>query len=178
MQIAYIVPKEEVKLLFKDSKMYTRLKNYLKAIHFGDADILFDTLDIRVVRDDKDKSIKYPIDEINSYKGDWIQVNGVVYQDKNGNRQIDVDISELYRVILTWFLFKSVNTSFLAKIYVFYYKYTHSDNNYDDVFYILPDKYHNIISNILSKLNMTLDTYVRKEVINLTKATSMYDSKK
>ena len=84
----------------------------------------------------------------------------------------------MYRVILTWFLFKSVNTSFLAKLYVFYYKYTHSDNNYDDVFYILPDKYHDIISNILSKLNMTLDTYVRKEVINLTKATSMYDSKK
>nr|DAT37333.1 MAG TPA: hypothetical protein [Caudoviricetes sp.] len=175
MLVAYKVPREEYKLLFKDSKLFKRFLNYIEAIHFDDCNDLYERLDIRVVKDDKDKSIHFPIDEINSYKGDWVQVNGVVYQDKHGNRQIDVDINELFRVILTWFCFKSVNNSFFVRVYLFYYKYIHSDNNYDDIFYILPDKYHNIIMNILNRFNMNLDTYIRKETIKLTKAKSIYD---
>ena len=175
MLVAYKVPREEYKLLFKDSKLFKRFLNYIEAIHFDDCNDLYERLDIRVVKDDKDKSIHFPIDEINSYKDDWVQVNGVVYQDKHGNRQIDADINELFRVILTWFCFKSVNNSFLVRVYLFYYKYIHSDNNYDDIFYILPDKYHNIIMNILNRFNMNLDTYIRKETIKLTKAKSIYD---
>lgn len=178
MLVGYKVPREEYKLLFKDSKIYTRFMNYIKAIHFNDWEDLYERLDIRIAKDDEDRKKHFPIDEINSYKDDWVQINGVVYQDKNGNRQIDVDINELFRVILTWFCFKSVNNSFLVNVYVFYYKYTHRDNNYEDVFYILPEKYHTIIINILNRLNMNLDTYIRKETIKLTKAHSIYDNKK
>ena len=64
MLIAYKVPREEYKLLFKDSKMYNRFLNYIKTTHFSDWEDLYNRLDIRIVRDDKDKSIKYPIDEI------------------------------------------------------------------------------------------------------------------
>jgi len=79
MLIAYKVPREEYKLLFKDSKMYNRFLNYIKTTHFSDWEDLYNRLDIRIVRDDKDKSIKYPIDEINSYKDDWVQVNGMAH---------------------------------------------------------------------------------------------------
>jgi len=178
MLIAYKVPREEYKLLFKDSKMYNRFLNYIKITHFSDWEDLYNRLDIRIVRDDKDKSIKYPIDEINSYKDDWVQVNGMVYQDSHGNRQIDAELNELFRVILTWFCFKSVNNTPFVNTYLFYYKRQHKDNNYNDVFQVLPDKYHNIISKSFDAVGFNLDTYIRKLAIKLTKATSIYDNKK
>ena len=54
MLIAYKVPREEYKLLFKDSKMYNRFLNYIKTTHFSDWEDLYNRLDIRIVRDDKD----------------------------------------------------------------------------------------------------------------------------
>ena len=108
------------------------------------------------------------------YKDNWIQINGEVKDE-----HFYISQYELITTILTWYIMHSVNNTLFARIYKFYYKFKRQDNyKLTKADYILPDKYHTIISNILDTLGMNLETYVEKKVRYLLSTTTIYDNKK
>lgn len=160
--------------LFESEFMFNRIAYYLRSIHFDDYFTLWNKLDIRIVHDTDNPDYKYPLEDINNYRDKWIQINGEVKDN-----HFYISQYELITTILTWYIMHSSNNTLFARIYKFYYKFKRQDNyKLTKADYILPDKYHTIISNILNALGMNLETYVEKKVRYLMSTTTIYDNKK
>ena len=165
MQEGYKVDTYRYPELFENEFMFNRIAYYLRSIHFDDYFTLWNKLDIRIVHDKDNPDYKYPLGDINNYR------------DKDGH--FDISQYELITTILTWYIMHSNNNTLFGRIYKFYYKFKRQDNyKLTKADYILPDKYHTIISNILDALGMNLETYVEKKVRYLMSTTTIYDNKK